>query len=205
MSAIPTRKTRLRLVWEGGQQEVGWYGDASDEEVLRLVRSALGLPQDTEVVAKLEGNVVALNDCIPDGTALKVEAVPQSSFRGQVLKFETIQAHLANERTLLAWIRTSLSSLSLAFSLLFLVSDASTHWLAVSFYSSGGCFVLSVFTTFLTGYLRFLRVRDALKTAARRKVAHLHRLGLKHQALFLAVICSLLTLVYLLGGITDLQ
>ena len=43
-----------------------------------------------------------------------------------------MQAHLANERTWLAWVRTALSALSVAFSLLTLSDDADDDWLAIS-------------------------------------------------------------------------
>lgn len=40
--------------------------------------------------------------------------LPEEAFRGQLLKFERINAHLANERTWLAWVRTALSLVSCA-------------------------------------------------------------------------------------------
>jgi uncharacterized membrane protein YidH (DUF202 family) len=49
----------------------------------------------------------------------------------KVLRLERVQAHLANERTWLAWARTSLSALSVAFSLLTLADEASVSWLAI--------------------------------------------------------------------------
>jgi uncharacterized membrane protein YidH (DUF202 family) len=48
-----------------------------------------------------------------------------------VLRLERVQAHLANERTWLAWVRTSLSALTIAFSLLTLADQAAVSWLAV--------------------------------------------------------------------------
>lgn len=47
-----------------------------------------------------------------------------SEFRGELLKFERVNAHLANERTWLAWIRTALSALTCAFSFMTLSSDS---------------------------------------------------------------------------------
>ena len=45
-------------------------------------------------------------------SAQKAPELGEQQFRGQLLKFERINAHLANERTWLAWIRTALSLLS---------------------------------------------------------------------------------------------
>jgi len=186
---------------------VGWYGAITDAEVRRLVRNALNISDEDEVWATLDttGASVALNAAIPTGTKLDVRHRPT--------RFGHAQAHLANERTLLAWVRTSLKSLSVAFALLQLVATAPTAWTALALYVVASAFVLSVFTTFLTGWLRFSRVRDVLLSSSSGSGHHggggaplrFHRLGLSHQAYFLAALCALLTAVFFLAHVPGLQ
>ena len=186
--------------------EVKWYGRVSDDHVRVLVTSALGIPVGTDIVGRVDQKIVALNGALPDGVTVAIATAttaPTRAFRRQLIKFENIQAHLANERTFLAWARTALSSLSIAYSLLSLVSEAEATWLQISLYLVGSAFVVSVLTTFLTGWLRFARVRDVLtmaKLSSKHVIVHFHRIGLSHQAFFLAALCVLLTAIYLAGG-----
>ena len=120
--------------------DVKWFGVqlVTDAAVRSLVTKALGLPAGTDLVCRhsCDGSVVALGAAIPDGLLLDVHVSMTGcrvagAFKKQLIKFENIQAHLANERTWLAWVRTSLSALSVAFSLLTLVGDSRESWLAV--------------------------------------------------------------------------
>ena len=120
-----------------------------------------------------------------------------STFRKQLIKFENIQAHLANERTWLAWVRTALSALSVAFSLLTLAGDSTRSWLAALLFLLGSGFIISVFTAFATGWFRYARIRDILMLAKREIPIHLHRVGVSHQARFTGFLFSFLTVIYL--------
>lgn len=155
-------------------RRIAFYGECSDAEVRRLVTTALGLRGD--VIAKCGDDVVALNSSIPNGSELEISIV-ENSFEQEFVKFENVQAFLANERTWLAWVRTSLSALGVAFALR-------------SFLGAG--FVVFVFTSFATGYARYSRVRAVLTSKT-----HLNRPGLSHQAHFLGLLSVFLTVVYL--------
>lgn len=82
-----------------------------------------------------------------------------NSFRGELLKFERINAHLANERTWLAWVRTALSTLSCAFAFLSLTSSGVYD---VFVYILGCLFCVSVILVYVTGWLRYTRVKVIL-------------------------------------------
>jgi uncharacterized membrane protein YidH (DUF202 family) len=186
--------------------DVKWFGVqlVTDAAVRSLVTKALGLPAGTDLVCRhsCDGSVVALGAAIPDGLLLDVHVSMTGcrvagAFKKQLIKFENIQAHLANERTWLAWVRTSLSALSVAFSLLTLVGDSRESWLAVVLFILGSGFVVSVFTAFVTGWLRYARIRDVLMLTKREMPAHLHRIGVRHQARLIGILFILLTATYL--------
>ena len=203
MADLTTLAVRLRgsesvdVVWFGGRQ-------TSDVAIQSLVTRALDLSSGADVLCRdpRDGSVVALGAALPDELALEVQVLmmrrtSSSTFRKQLIKFENIQAHLANERTWLAWVRTSLSALSVAFSLLTLVGDSRESWLAVVLFILGSGFVVSVFTAFVTGWLRYARIRDVLMLTKREMPAHLHRIGVRHQARLIGILFILLTATYL--------
>jgi uncharacterized membrane protein YidH (DUF202 family) len=81
------------------------------------------------------------------------------SFRGELLKFERINAHLANERTWLAWVRTALSTLSCAFAFLSLSTSGAFKTLT---YALGCLFCMAVIFVYWTGWSRYSRVKVIL-------------------------------------------
>lgn len=189
--------------------EVGWYGEnlVSDGEIQSLVLKTLGLSSGVDLICRdlRDRSVVALCAALPSGLTLDVEISVAGRdetgvFRKQLIKFENIQAQLANERTWLAWVRTAISALSVAFSLLTLVGDSEKSWLASLLFLLGSGFIISVFTTFVTGWLRYARVRDVLMLAKREVPTHLHRVGVSHQAKFLCILFVFLSIIYLCGA-----
>ena len=99
----------------------------------------------------------------------------------------------------LAWVRTALSALSIAFSLLSLTDDTE-KWLEVTLFVIGCLFVVNVLLTFVTGWLRYTRVKDVLMLSKRELTDNFQRLGVSHQARFLSALLVVLTLVYVLFG-----
>lgn len=188
--------------------EVGWYEGTSDAAVTQLFASALNLSATGGIIARdpSDNSVVALNQFLPQGMLVQLEecvddnaGAPPAAFRGQLLKFERIQAHLANERTWLAWVRTALSALSIAFSLLSLADDTE-RWLEITLFVVGCCFVVNVLLTFVTGWLRYTRVKDVLMLSKRELTENFQRLGLSHQARFLSALLVIVTGIYVCAG-----
>lgn len=200
--------SRLMLRMKGCRDvEVKWYNLScvNDDQVRALFLRALGLRADANLICRdpKDESVVALCSALPSEQIFDAELQvisPKTSniFRTRLVKFEKIQAHLANERTWLAWVRTALSSLSISFSLLAFVRDYGTQRLAVPLFALGSGFVASVFTMFITGWLRYLKVRDALMLMSCRFPANLHRVGLGHQSCILFILFVSLTITYLL-------
>ena len=199
----------------GPSTTVGWYKGSSAASIQQSIATALDIPPGKMVMAREDmkgGHVVALSDAIPSGAKLVVEPWDESvasslskagrttQFRGQVLKFERVQAHLANERTWLAWVRTALSALSISFSLLTLADDATSTWLSVSLFVVGCFMVSNVLFTFITGWLRYVRVKDVLMMDKSEMSENFGRFGLSHHARFLAVLLLAITAMYIAGA-----
>mmetsp|Transcript_13409 Transcript_13409/g.41489 ORF Transcript_13409/g.41489 Transcript_13409/m.41489 type:complete len:196 (-) Transcript_13409:799-1386(-) len=166
--------------------DVSWYGDADDRLPAACLR-ALGLPAESSVICRDPlGCATALCVALPSGIT-------------QYLKFEKFQAHLANERTWLAWVRTALSALTVSLSILALLGDIRPS-LSGLLISVGGGFVISVFTMFVSGWLRYARTRDVLMLEKCKVPTHLHRAGLSHQARVVFLLLALLTVNFLLLG-----
>lgn len=159
------------LGFRGAEHRLSWYPGTSDASLRETIRELVQLPPETHVVLlDHEGAVVAVNANLPDGLRLSVEVrgmlegkagqmTDATSFRGELLKFERINAHLANERTWLAWVRTALSTLSCAFAFLSLASTG-TYRLLV--YLLGCLFCLGVLLVYTTGWLRYQRIKLVL-------------------------------------------
>lgn len=122
-------------------------------------------------------------------------------FRGEMLKFERVNAHLANERTWLAWVRTALAVLGVALSLLSLMSDLGTVSGDSLALVLGVAFVLCTMFTYLTGWLRYSRVKEVLTWQGSQVKAKFGRFGLGYQARFLAIALILTVPLYIAGGI----
>lgn len=199
---------------EGKSSTVSWFSGASEESILSSITDALGLPAEEQLELRDgEGDIVAVSEDLPSSLVVHVNLLSTTSarvrehvkssgmkFRGQVLKFERVQAHLANERTWLAWVRTALSALSVAFSLLTLSDSASSSWLEVALFVSGCAMTANVLLTFITGWLRYVRVKDVLLLAKEHMTEDFRRFGLSHHARFLSVILCFISVLYLLGS-----
>lgn len=185
MSLSQSQSQSLRrgmvIIFRGTEYSVSWYTPGTSDASLReTIREIIQLPPDTHVVLlDSQGAVVAVNQNLPDGLRLSVEVrssnnvgmvddpkggSPQhltsaTSFRGELLKFERINAHLANERTWLAWVRTALSTLSCAFAFLSLTSSGTYR---VFVYLLGCLFCLAVLFVYVTGWLRYRRIKLVL-------------------------------------------
>lgn len=122
-------------------------------------------------------------------------------FRGELLKFERVNAHLANERTWLAWVRTALSVLGVALSLLSLADDLGTVSMDSLALVLGVTFVLCTLFTYLTGWLRYARVKEVLTWQGDQVKARFNRFGLGYQAKFLGIALILTVPLYIAGGI----
>lgn len=122
-------------------------------------------------------------------------------FRGELLKFERVNAHLANERTWLAWVRTALSVLGVALSLLSLADDLGSVSMDSLALVLGVAFVLCTLFTYVTGWLRYARVKEVLAWQGAQVKAKFGRFGLGYQARFLAIALILTVPLYIAGGV----
>jgi uncharacterized membrane protein YidH (DUF202 family) len=213
---MTTMEVKVRLAnGKGNAKTVGWYKGSSAASIQQSIAVALHIPPGKVIMARedtSESHVVALSDAIPSGSSLVIEpwdesvaskfakAGRTSQFRGQVLKFERVQAHLANERTWLAWVRTALSALSISFSLLTLADESSATWLSVSLFIVGCFMVSNVLFTFVTGWLRYVRVKDVLMLDKSEMTENFGRFGLSHHARFLAILLLAITAMYIAGA-----
>ena len=80
-----------------------------------------------------------------------------------MLKFDRINAHLANERTWLAWIRTTFSLLSCGLTLQNYANDSSSgtwHWWL---FAVGCATIVSMDFTYMTGWIRYGKVKEILQ------------------------------------------
>lgn len=170
-------KTRIVVNYQGRSHSVGWYKGATDASIRETIKDSFQIPVDSNIVLKdTDGTIVAITQTLPDGLVLNVEERASNnsisvydpknntttstlSFRGELLKFERINSHLANERTWLAWVRTALSTLSCAFAFLTL---SNSGYLEVFVYVLGTLFCVSVLVVFTTGWLRYTRVKEIL-------------------------------------------
>ncbi|GMH98621.1 hypothetical protein TrVE_jg11946 [Triparma verrucosa] len=173
-----------------------------------------------------DGSYVALSSSIPGKTTLNCLVLPPLSpaastspppslnisstrrsslantnqgFQASIMKFERVNAHLANERTWLAWIRTSISILGCAFSFLTLAekSDQGMDWFCVGL---GIGFVVCVLLTFFTGYTRYRQVKRLLSLSLTDINENFERFGVGHQSRFLLLLLVLTAVLYFVGG-----
>lgn len=157
--------------------KIGWYPGASDSAIRETIRETLQIPAEIKYVLTDETNsIIAISPGLPDGISLKVEIrsnenksndnhkddpskATSNTFRGELLKFERINAHLANERTWLAWVRTALSTLSCAFAFLSLSTQG---FFETAVYILGSLFCVAMIFIFITGWHRYSRIKIIL-------------------------------------------
>lgn len=209
--------------YRGGVHQLSWYPGTSDASLRETIRETVQLPPDTHLVLlDSDGCVVAVNQNLPDGLQLRVEARssanaalvedpkgggPQqltsaTSFRGELLKFERINAHLANERTWLAWVRTALSTLSCAFAFLSL-SSSGTYEIFV--YLLGSLFCLSVLFVYVTGWLRYTRIKLILGLSFSEMRNRFDRIGITWVARLFGCLFILTSVIYWVGAWTSVK
>lgn len=191
---------------------VSWFPGSSSESIEVTCKLALGLPADALIQVRADNCVICLNEHLPDGLELSVveEAekartteekplLPSSSdegFRGQLLKFERINAHLANERTWLAWIRTALGLLTCAF---MLESQGTKSW-TVTYFVLGCFFVASVDLAWITGWFRYRRTKEILAMAKENLPSKFYRVKIRFQAHVLGILFTTAAAVYVASG-----
>ena len=104
-----------------------------------------------------------LSSCHDDddgGDGATSAAGRETEFRGQLLKFERINAHLANERTYLAWARTVMSIMTVAFILKSeAIASFDDFWGLTWFIASTLFLGLSNYVWY-NGWIRYVRVKD---------------------------------------------
>lgn len=177
-----------------------------------LTLDATPVTPNTELLAKTNGAGAARGPLVSKGSddgfhggggseSGKNNRGGAETFRGELLKFERVNAHLANERTWLAWVRTALSVLGVALSLLSLADDLGTVSMDSLALVLGVTFVLCTLFTYLTGWLRYARVKQVLTWQGDQVKARFGRFGLGYQAKFLGVALILTVPLYIAGGI----
>ncbi|KAJ8614512.1 hypothetical protein CTAYLR_000786 [Chrysophaeum taylorii] len=210
--------------------EVSWFPGSSSESIELTVKAALGMPPDAviRVIDQSNGCLVGLTEWVPEGLEFHVEAIDDrkvevktaqhesrpllersddeptkiagDAFRGQLLKFERINAHLANERTWLAWVRTALSLVSCAFTLLNeAYSDGNQSW-RITYFVIGCLFVGCVDLTWLTGWFRYRRIKDILAMPKDAIPEKFNRVRVRFQAHFLGLLLTSTVVIYIASG-----
>jgi len=125
-----------------------------------------------------------------------------TSFRGELLKFERINAHLANERTWLAWVRTALSTLSCSFAFL---SLSNTGYFEILLYILGSLFCLSVLFVYATGWLRYIRVKLILGLSFKEMKNRFDRIGIHWVSRIFGVLFIATSVLYWIGVFIDIK
>jgi uncharacterized membrane protein YidH (DUF202 family) len=93
----------------------------------------------------------------------------KGDFQGQLLKFNRINAHLANERTYLAWARTVMSVLSVVFTLRTEAKDSFKMSWSIVWFVTSVVFMLSANYTWFNGWTRYVRVKEICLTSDLRE------------------------------------
>ena len=116
---------------------------------------------DNDFAANNEGTPLLLSsDGANQGLGGGVGGTRDTEFQGQLLKFERINAHLANERTYLAWARTCMSIITVAFTLKSeAISSFSDNW-SIAWFISSALFLTLANYVWYNGWVRYTRVKD---------------------------------------------
>jgi uncharacterized membrane protein YidH (DUF202 family) len=202
---------------------IAWYLGTSDSAIRECIRETLELPPEANVVLRDDKDVIiAVNNNLPDGLRLFAEqrsaenvmmvedpksgngasTTSANSFRGELLKFERINAHLANERTWLAWVRTALSTMSCAFAFLSLSSSGTYEILC---YIIGCIFCAAVILVFTTGWHRYGKVKIVLGLSFTEMTNNFDRFGVHWVAWLFAALFVSTAALYWAGVLIDLK
>ena len=149
--------------------------------------------------------VSALRDPIPEHEPLlrRLNDDPSTlpgGFQKQLLKFDRLSAHLANERTWLAWVRTTLSLLSIAFTVRGEMSSAKNSGWMTTLFVVGCATIICVEITYFTGWVRYHKVKAVLQTESLALQPKLGRFKLKLQTYSTFAVLVAIALAYWLGG-----
>ena len=217
-----SRKTIL-INYKNEDIRIAWYPGTSDAALRDTIREALRIPPDSLLVLTDDhGAVYAINQHLPDLLYLHAElrtlqnepliddmkgspygnANSATSFRGELLKFERISAHLANERTWLAWVRTALSTLSCSFAFL---SLSNTGYFEILLYILGSLFCLSVLFVYATGWLRYTRVKLILGLSFKEMKNRFDRIGIHWVSRIFGVLFIATSVLYWIGVFIDIK
>jgi len=132
--------------------------------------------------------------------SVRFSATKGNKFQGQYLKYERILAHLANERTFLAWERTALALLSISFSVLRLAMDRNGFEAKVTYFI--GCAVIfAVPVTSAVGFVRYNQTKSILLLPDIDITLKFGSVGVVTQACLLGVILVLSSIVYVSFGL----
>ena len=151
------------------------------------------------------GGDVSIGSSFPGGTGGEGRGGAAQEFRGEVLKFERVNAHLANERTWLAWVRTALSVLGVALSLISLTDEMGSATMDSTALALGVAFVLCTLFTYLTGWLRYARVKEVLTWTGSQVKGKFGRFGLQYFTWFLGGALVLTVPIYLMAGVNVVE
>lgn len=221
-------KKIINISYRGENYRIGWFQGTSDIALRETIKETLRMPPDSCVVLKDNNSIIyAINQHLPDQVHLIAElrtpdnfvvlddkssnksgssnsnaTAASNTFRGELLKFERINAHLANERTWLAWVRTALSTLSCAFAFLSL-SNSSTYEVVV--YILGSLFCLSVLFVYYTGWLRYNRVKLILGLSYSEMKNTFDRVGVHWIAKSLGFLFVCTAVIYWVGVFIDIR
>lgn len=157
------------------------------------------LPTQSRYMAeeRNSNNEIVVND--PKGNSGGVTST--HSFRGELLKFERINAHLANERTWLAWVRTALSTLSCAFAFLSLSTNGIFKHIT---YALGCLFCVAVILVYWTGWSRYSRVKVILGLSFNEIKNQFERIGVHWVSNVLGLLFVCTCVLYWAGVLIDL-
>mmetsp|Transcript_19605 Transcript_19605/g.25377 ORF Transcript_19605/g.25377 Transcript_19605/m.25377 type:complete len:243 (-) Transcript_19605:781-1509(-) len=178
------------------------------------------IPSDTELRIEVVGETVFAPSTAPENQPLLSNqagggsmtlSTPDSQsrtddgFRTQLLKFERINAHLANERTWLAWVRTALSLISCGFTLLNEATNYSNYSWRVIYFVLGSLFLCCVDLTWMTGWFRYRRNKDILSMPKESLPQKFNRFRMRFQAQFLGGLLISTLIVYVASGWRNIQ
>ncbi len=138
-----------------------------------------------------------LNNNVPSQTDFQGR-----SYQSQLLKFQRILAHLVNERTVLAWLRTNLAFVVIALKFMVLAKTYSSVGSTVSMilYSIGGLYMLLLPLSWYSGFDRFRRCKEMLDYDISEISRYLYKMGFDTDILALFILIAVSFLGVVVGG-----
>lgn len=168
-------------------------GKLRDEEAPLLEKPSSNIQQTDK-----EKSLTTVPETTPSSSIAGVDK--EMTFQKQLLKFDRLNAHLANERTWLAWIRTTFSLLTCAITLQAESEDASTTTWHRMLYFTGCLCIVAMEMTYLTGWSRYAKVKDILKLNKSDLQPKMGRLKIKYQTQVTFATLVLIAVLYWVGG-----